>query len=104
MNSAIGANLEKSFFFFIFLKVAGISDVKNPRDRFAVCSWRFLDGMSPGLYLQGASHDDWSAVLQYLRELHGRTALSAGNALKVVSTVEMGVGVVNYFFLTQFVS
>eukprot|EP00434_Breviolum_minutum_P018038 symbB.v1.2.015905.t1/scaffold1195.1/size134849/16 len=34
----------------------------------------------------GASHDDWSAVLQYLRELHGRTALSAGNALKALSS------------------
>ena len=32
----------------------------------------------------GASHDDWPAGLQYLRELQGQTAMSAGNALKVV--------------------
>ena len=31
----------------------------------------------------GASHDDWPAGLQYLRELQGQTAMSAGNALKV---------------------
>lgn len=32
----------------------------------------------------GASHDDWPAGLQYLRELQGQTAMSAENALKVV--------------------
>lgn len=34
----------------------------------------------------GASHDDWPAGLQYLRELQGQTAMSAGNALKALAS------------------